>query len=158
MARALRTASVTLSLATVAACKPPPVYVAPAPVERRLSVTGAGSALERVTSDPLTETHPALSPDGQVLLFEVRVYESASSDKVKQKTLVGVDPNTRAQRTLFTSTNSYSEEPAWLPDQSSYVYSSNSPGQWSLVRALTEPPSRRGRTPLAPLPRSRTLC
>jgi TolB protein len=130
-----------LGLATLAACKPPPVHVAPAPVEKTLAVTGAGSALERVTSDPLTETTPALSPDGKVLLFGVRVYESETSDDIKQKTLVSVDPNTRAQRTLFTSSNSFSEEPAWLPDQSSYVYSSNSPGQWSLVRALTASPN-----------------
>src|SRR5262249_20401555 len=40
-----------------------------------------------------------------------------------------------------TSTNSLSDHPVWLPDQSSYVYSSNSPGDWSLVRALTASPN-----------------
>jgi Tol biopolymer transport system component len=52
-----------------------------------------------------------------------------------------VDPQTRAQRTLYTSTNSLSSDPAWLPDQTSFVYASNSPGNWSLVRALTAAPN-----------------
>lgn len=109
--------------------------------EKRLAVTGAGSSLERLTSDPVTETKPTISPDGKTLLFEVRVYENDTSDAIKQQTLVAIDPNTRGQRTLFTSANSLSSEPVWLPDQSSYVYSSNSPGAWSLVRALTASPN-----------------
>lgn len=135
-------ASVGFTLLGLAGCKPPPAATAPAPaIEKRLAVTGAGSALERVTFDPVTETAPALSPDGKVLLFGVKVYVSETSDELKQQTLVGVDPNTRAQRTLFTSINSFSNGPAWLPDQSSYVYASNSPGNWSLVRALTASPN-----------------
>jgi TolB protein len=117
-------------------CVPPPV----APTEmKRLSVTGAGSALERVTAEDVTEEHPSISPDGQTLLFEVRVY--GDQVRPKQQTLVAVNPNTRAQRTLYTSTNSLADHPAWLPDGSSYVYASNSPGQWSLVRALTSSPN-----------------
>jgi TolB protein len=107
---------------------------------KRLSVTGAGSALERVTAEDVTEEHPSISPDGQVLLFEVKVFTEDGS-RPKQQTLVGVNPNTRAQRTLYTSANSLADHPAWLPDGSSYVYASNSPGQWSLVRALTSSPN-----------------
>jgi Tol biopolymer transport system component len=109
---------------------------------KRLSVTGAGSSLERVTSDPVSEMHPALSPDGNILLFEVRVQSEGSNGMNEtQNTLVAVNPKTRAERTLYTSTNSFSNEPAWLPDQSSYIYASNSPGQWSIVRALTASPN-----------------
>lgn len=108
-------------------------------IQRRLVVTGAGGALERVTTEPVSELHPTVSTDGRALLFEVRTYDSAT--RVTQQTLVGVDPNTRAQRTLYTSTNSLSCNPAWLPDGSSYVYASNSPGAWSLVRALTSAPN-----------------
>lgn len=106
---------------------------------KELSVTGAGSALERVTADPVTEVRPTIAPDGKILLFEVRVDEPRRG--LKQNTLVAVNPVTRAQRTLYTSTNSFSSYPAWLPDQSSYVYTSNSPGQWSLVRALAAAPN-----------------
>jgi Tol biopolymer transport system component len=113
----------------------------PEVAERKLGVTGAGSSLERVTSDPVTEVHPAISPSGDILLFEVRVYEQETCDAMKQQTLVGVNPSTRAQRTLFTSTNGLAAHPAWLPDQSSYVYASTSPGDWSLVRALTAAPN-----------------
>jgi len=103
-------------------------------------VTGAGAALERVTSEPVSERSPAISPDGRVLLFCVQTYDELG-ENLEQSTLVGVEPNTRAQRTLFTSTSSSSDRPAWIPDQSSYVYSSNSPGAWSLVRALTAAPN-----------------
>ena len=134
--------ALVLSLGATSGCVPPEAAVeAKAEVKKQLGVTGAGSALERLTSDPVTETHPSISPDGHLLLFEVRVYENDTSDEIKQQTLVGIDPNTRAQRTLFTSTNSLSDHPAWLPDQSSYVYASNSPGDWSLVRALTAAPN-----------------
>lgn len=121
------------------ACKPPPPATAPV-VRKQLTVTGAGGALERVTSEPVTERYPAIAPDGRVLLFCVEVYDELG-ESLQQSTLVGVEPNTRAQRTLFTSTASLADHPAWLPNQSSYVYSSNSPGQWSLVRALTAAPN-----------------
>lgn len=107
-------------------------------VPRRLAVTGAGTALERVTSEPQPEQHPAISPDGSILLFEVRGGAAGGST---QRTLVGVDPRTRGQRTLYTSTNSSADNPSWLPDQSSYVYASNGPGEWSLVRALAAAPN-----------------
>jgi Tol biopolymer transport system component len=73
-------------------------------------------------------------------LFEVRTYDSTGQNLDKQ-TLVGVSPDTRSQRTFFTSEQSRGGYPAWLPDQSSYVYTSNSPGNWSLVRALTAAPN-----------------
>ena len=120
-------------------CKRRQGSVGPASPTKVLSVTGAGSALERVTADPVMEVQPTISPDGRILLFEVRVDDRTRG--IKQNTLVAVNPETRAQRTLYTSTNSLSSYPAWLPDQSSYVYTSNSPGQWSLVRALAAAPN-----------------
>jgi Tol biopolymer transport system component len=107
------------------------------PAKSALDITGAGSALERVTTEPADETHPAISPDGRVLLFNVIV----SDGSVEKHTLVAVDPTTRAQRTLYTSDKSRSDDPAWIPDGSSYIYSSDSPGSLSLVRALTSAPN-----------------
>ena len=124
----------------IAACKPAKQAEAKVEVAKQLGVTGAGAALERVTSDPVTERSPAISPDGRTLLFNVRVYEG-DTDELRSNTLVAVDPNTRAQRTLYTAETSAADHPAWLPDGSSYVYSSNSPGSWSLVRALTSAPN-----------------
>jgi TolB protein len=135
--RVVRVALILCGSAFVVSCQPP---VAPTADMKRLSVTGAGSALERVTAEDVTEEHPSISPDGQVLLFEVKVFTEDGS-RPKQQTLVAVNPNTRAQRTLYTSANSLADHPAWLPDGSSYVYASNSPGQWSLVRALTSSPN-----------------
>jgi TolB protein len=126
-----------LALAGSTGCKP---AEAPKAKIKNLSVTGAGSALERLTSEDVAEKKPAISPNGAILLFEVNVYQGKSKEPFKQ-TLVAVDPNTRAQRTLYTSDNFHSDHPAWLPDASSYVYASDSPGSWSLVKALTASPN-----------------
>jgi len=107
---------------------------------KELAVTGAGSALERLTSEDVSELHPAISPDGSTLLFEVRLY-GPTSDEPEKQTLVAINPNTRAQRTLYTADTNKSDHPAWIPDGTSYVYASDSPGAWSLVRALTAAPN-----------------
>jgi TolB protein len=110
------------------------------PVRKTLSVTGAGTALERLTSEPVSERSPAISSDGTTLLFDVHVYNTSCGD-ANTKTLVAINPNTRAQRTLYTADTSRSFGPTWFPDGSSYVYASDSPGNQSLVRALTAAPN-----------------
>ncbi len=115
------------------------VGCAPPAVIHELGVTGAGQALSRITSEPLQEVRPAISPDGKTLLFEVFVPESAGHRE--ERTIVGVDPNTGARRTLYTPNTSLAGEPAWLPDSSGFVYASNAPGRWSLVRAMSNAPS-----------------
>jgi TolB protein len=108
----------------------------------KLSVTGAGSALERVTTDPVDEFAPAVSRDGKKLLIQVETYDpDTSPPKLKQQTIVGVDPNTRGQRTLYTSASRFSSNPTWMPDGSSYVYVTNSMGPYAIVRALTAAPN-----------------
>lgn len=103
------------------------------PVEYKLAVTGAGQGLSRVTSDKVDEFSPALSPDGSVLLFETR----AASDAA----IVGVDPTSGARRTVYTSNSSQATEPTWDPTGKYFVYSSNSTGQWSLVRTVSNSPN-----------------
>src|SRR5262245_22925215 len=81
------------------------------PVEPQIQVTGAGQALARVTSDPLDEDKPRLSPDGRTLLFHT--YSSApqqpssfgvaASEPQTHFAIAGVDPATGARRTLYTS-------------------------------------------------------
>lgn len=113
----------------------------PRPAERKLGVTGAGQALSRITSDPLNEYQPTISPDGAVLLFDVRVLDQNVEGGVRESTIVGVDPSTGARRTLYTSNQSLSMEPGWVPDGSSFLYSSNALGTWSLVRAMSAVPN-----------------
>jgi Tol biopolymer transport system component len=113
--------------------------------------------LERVTTEPVDETRPALSPNGKILLFAVAIRHGST-----KRTIVGVDPNTRAQRTLYTSDKSQSLDPAWLLDGSSYIFVSDSPGSLSLVRALTDTPNAAisvvASGEIAPFPSSPTLA
>jgi TolB protein len=103
-----------------------------------LSTTGSGQALSRVTSETLAEYRPRLSPNGNILLLDVH---STSAGRLRDATIAGVDPATGGRRTIFTSTNNLSTEAAWLPDGSGFVYTTNSTGSFSLVRALSSTPN-----------------
>lgn len=110
--------------------------------EKKLRVTGAGSALERVTSDAVDEFSPSVSRDGSAVLFQVETYDTeGGARKLKQQTIVGVDPSTRGQRTLYTSEGRLAHSPIWMPDGKSYVYVTNAMGPLSVVRALTAVPN-----------------
>lgn len=109
----------------------------PMPEVHQLGVTGAGQALARVTSDPVNEYLPAISPDESTLLFDAVVRDGYKSESV----VVGVDPDTGARRTHFTSSSTLALESAWLPDGSSFIYTSNALGKWALVRSLSKSPN-----------------
>ena len=114
----------------------PPPATEPLP---ELATTGAATALSRVTSDPLTEEWPSLSPDHSTLLFHtITVDPTTGTD---QKGIVGVDPNTGGRRTLFTGPQSSSGFPSWLPDGSSFVYTTDGMGTPAIVRALSSAPN-----------------
>jgi len=102
--------------------------------EYRLNVTGAAQGLSRVTSDAVDEYSPAPSPDAGILLFETR-------DDQDQSAIVGVDPTSGARRTVYTGGNSLAADPAWDPTGRFFVYSSNSTGNWSLVRTVSNSPN-----------------
>lgn len=104
----------------------------------QLSVTGAGRALSRVTADPVDEVLPAVSPGGDVVVFEARVWENGA---IAQQTIVGVAPDTGAMRTLYTSSNARSGAPAWMPDGSALVFASDSSGRPSVVKTLAAQPN-----------------
>jgi TolB protein len=103
-----------------------------------LSVTGAGQALSRITKEPVDEGAPAISPDGKTLLFTVKI---GPNNALKEETINGVDPDTGARRTLYTASSTMAGDPTWMPDGSVFVYPSNAPGQWSVVRALSNSPN-----------------
>ena len=102
--------------------------------QNRLDLTGAGQGLSRITSDKVDELGPTVSADGRSLLFDTRLLGDASA-------VVGVDPSSGARRTVYTPSTSRSEQPAYARQGTFFVYSSNSPGTWSLVRSLSNSPN-----------------
>jgi TolB protein len=146
MSRLRVVAALALLVLTVPACRrhrrayyaegPGPAVEAPA--ARQLGVTGAGRALARITSDPVDELMPAISPSGDVVLFETRVWHDRA---IAQQTIVGVDPETGATRTLYTSSNARASWPTWMPDGSALVFASDSSGRPGIVKSLAAQPN-----------------
>ena len=122
----------------------------PAPPPEQLAIAGAGQALTHVTTDPIDEYGPVLSPDGTSLLFTTRVWEQgtdpASGNQVftgnmSQQAIVGGDPGGAGGRTIYTSAKSLNGSPSWLPNGNAFVYVSNGMGSWNLVRSLSRSPN-----------------
>lgn len=121
----------------------PPVPVGPA-VPEQLVIAGGGQSLTRVTSDPTDEYRPNLSPDGSSLLLVAttrEVVNGAFTGRTLQQIIVGTNPQNGASRTIYTSANSQSGSPAWLPDGKAFLFMSNAMGQWNLVRTLSKAPN-----------------
>ncbi|MEM1029965.1 MAG: LpqB family beta-propeller domain-containing protein, partial [Myxococcota bacterium] len=114
-------------------------YVPPPEEPAALETTGAAQALSRVTSDPITEEWPDLSPDGKTLLFHT--VDKDAQGRLSRFAVVGVDPSTGARRTVYTSPKSSSGFPTWMPDGSTYVYTSDAMGDKAVVRALSSSPN-----------------
>ena len=105
-----------------------------------LMPTTAATALFHVTTDPVDEERPALSPDGSMLLVGLRVWDSKAQYS-RYPGIVAVDPNGGPGRTMLTQSNVEADRPAWLPDATTFVYASNAPSnQWTLVRANSKMP------------------
>ncbi|MEM9193330.1 MAG: hypothetical protein AAGF12_29415 [Myxococcota bacterium] len=121
------------------AATPPPETGPAEPTAPSIATTGAGQALSRVTSDPITEEWPSLSPDGRTLLFQTVLYDQSTGQS--QFSVAGVDPSTGGRRTLFTSPNASAWNPDWLPDGSSFVYVTDAMGTSAVVRALSSAPN-----------------
>lgn len=105
----------------------------------RLAAAGGAQSLTRVTSDPIDEVSPVVSPDGSTLLVNAITYDT--NHAIAQQVLVGVNPAGASGRTLFTSEKSISRGAAWLPDSSGMVFVSNAMGNFNLVRTLSKTPN-----------------
>jgi Tol biopolymer transport system component len=103
-----------------------------------LATTSAGSALQRITFDPVDEEHPSLSPDGGTLLVGLRVFESDGS--ARYPGIIAINPNGGGGRTMMTQPGVESDRASWTPDGSTFVYATNAPGTWTLVRANSRAP------------------
>jgi len=105
-----------------------------------LMPTSAATALLRITTDPVNEERPALSPDGSTLLVGLRVFDNAAKLS-RYPGIVAVDPNGGPGRTLLTQSGTEADRAAWVPDGSTFVYATNAPGgAWTLVRANSRMP------------------
>ncbi|MEZ0267367.1 MAG: hypothetical protein ACAI43_21750 [Phycisphaerae bacterium] len=104
-----------------------------------LGTTTAASGLQRITFDMIDEERPALSPDGSMLLVGLRVYDKAAGFQ-RFPGIIAVDPNGAPGRTMMTQSGSESDRAAWAPDGSTFLYATNAPGSWTLVRANSRAP------------------
>ena len=103
-----------------------------------LATTTAASQLQRITTDPIDEERPALSPDGTTLLVGLRTWTKEGG--LRNPGIVAVSPNGGPERQLMTQPGTDADRAAWLPDGSSYVYATSAPGSWSIVRAKSRSP------------------
>lgn len=111
------------------------------PAAAALTVTGAGSALTRVTNGEESEWRAVLSADGHMLLFEVdTVTVAPNGASVTRSGVVGVNPNATQARTLLTPPTANAGFPSWMPDSKGIVYSGDSMGPPALLRTLSDTP------------------
>jgi Tol biopolymer transport system component len=112
-----------------------------APAKAALTVTGAGSALTRVTSGDESEWRAVLSQDGHMLLFEVdTVTRAPNGAESVRSSIVGVNPNSSQARTLLTPPNANASFPSWMPDSHGFVYSGDSMGPPAILKTLSDTP------------------
>jgi|GEM_PF-1507906 len=115
----------------------------PGVVPVTLTVTGAGSALTRITTGNEDEWRPVLSNDLHMLLFEVDTVTQADvygAQPVVHRAIVGVNPNSPNARTLLTPPNANAGFPSWMPDSHGFVYSGDSMGPLAILRTLSDTP------------------
>lgn len=106
-----------------------------------LTVTGAGSALTRITTGNEDEWRPVLSNDLHMLLFEVdTVTQGYGGHQNVRRAIVGVNPNSPNARTLLTPETANAGFPSWMPDSHGFVYSGDSMGPLAILRTMSDTP------------------
>ena len=98
-----------------------------APVLRPLTATDAATDLDQVTRTQGNEYDPAISPDGKEVAYDAGAAGGARHVEVMDL----------AKRTIvFSSNGTPGDDPAWLPDASSIVFSSTSGGRRRLLETF----------------------
>ena len=106
-----------------------------------LTVTGAGSALTRITTGNEDEWRPVLSNDLHMLLFEVdTVTRGYGGQQNVRRAIVGVNPNSPTARTLLTPESANAGFPSWMPDSHGFVYSGDSMGPLAVLKTVSDTP------------------
>ena len=144
MRRAASVAFFAVALGGVAACggaKHRDRSVPDGPPPAALTVTGAGSALTRVTTGDESEFRAVLSQDGHMLLFEVdTVTRAQNGAEIVHAAVVGVNPNSSQARTLLTPPSANAGFPSWMPDSKGFAYAGDSMGPPALLRTVSDTP------------------
>jgi Tol biopolymer transport system component len=104
-----------------------------------LMTTSAATNLQRLTFDPIDEERPALSPDGGTLLVGLRMFDKAAGYQ-RFPGIIAIDPNGAPGRTFMTQQGVESDRAAWTSDGATFLYATNAPGSWTLVRANSRAP------------------
>ncbi len=144
--RTTRTLAFTAGLfITVAGCggKRHHDIVQPVAAQVSLTVTGAGSALTRITTGNEDEWRPVLSNDLHMLLFEVDTVtqsERYGAPRVVRRAIVGVYPNSPNWRSIVTPPNAHAWFPSWMPDSHGIVYSGDSMGPLAILKTASDTP------------------
>jgi Tol biopolymer transport system component len=86
--------------------------------------------LTEITTVPLRDNSPALSPDGRWVVFA----SSRGREDMLQTSLWIIAAELGAQPRRLTSGSFEDRDPAWLPDGSAVVFSSNRSGNFELWR------------------------
>lgn len=111
------------------------------PAPAALTVTGAGSALTRITNGEESEWRAVLSADSHMLLFEVdTVTRAPNGGTVTRAGVVGINPNSTQARTLLTPPTANAGFPSWMPDSKGIVYAGDSMGPPALLRTASDTP------------------
>ncbi len=100
--------------------------------DNTVSITGAASALRKMTTSETYELNPQLSPDKKWLLMQVHeAGENASYKSVLQK--ISVE---NSSRIILTRKNNNSRKGTWLPDSSAIVFASDKLGPFTIVQSM----------------------
>ncbi len=100
--------------------------------DNTVSISGAASALRKITTTETHELNPRLSPDKRWLLMQVHESGNKASYKsVLQK--INVD---NSSRVILTQKNNDSRNGDWLPDSSAIVFNSDKLGNLTIVQSL----------------------
>jgi Tol biopolymer transport system component len=101
-------------------------------IQQSVVLTGAATALERITAGGAFEKRPRLSPDKRWLLIQASgVGPKATNNAILQKIdlLLG-------SRVILTLGSSDSREGDWLPDGSAIVFASDKLSEYTIVQSL----------------------
>jgi TolB protein len=82
-----------------------------------LAAQGNAGDLERLTYDPMNEFSPAPSPDGRLLLYDLRVPEEEHDDAI-----MASGPDGAFRGTEYVGARQHARRPVWLPDGSGFLY------------------------------------
>ena len=121
-----------LTLAALTAATP--MLGCSASLRRGLTTTEASTGMEQVTRSATNERHPAVSPDGKILAFEVADAPDAKPH-IEGIRLADVG-SPGAARISYAPGGATGSEPAWMPDSSGLLYLTGSGSSTRLVQTF----------------------